>query len=159
MNSTLPPEIKSEDKVPQLKFTIFVAAPLEEEREGRPLYFVPISAGFPSPAEDYVEERLDLHKLLVRNPPATFFLRVSGDSMIGSGIHDGDLLVVDRSKSAENGKIVIAAWQGELAVKRLKIKDKRVFLVPENESFQEFEITESEDMVIWGVVTYVIHKL
>jgi DNA polymerase V len=142
-----------------LNFTVFVPEAREEEEEGLPLFFVPISAGFPSPAEDYVQERLDLHRLLVRNQAATFFLRVKGNSMSGAGINDGDLLVVDRSKAAGSGKIVIAAWEGELTVKRLKVKDKRVFLVPDNPDYPEFDITESEGTVIWGVVTYVIHKL
>ena len=110
-------------------FTIFVPEKREPE-EGAPLFFVPISAGFPSPAEDYVQEQLDLHKLLVRNQAATFFLKVKGDSMSGAGIRDGDLLVVDRSVAPVSGKIVIAAWEGDLVVKRLKIKDKRVWLVP-----------------------------
>jgi DNA polymerase V len=146
------------NKLNTMNFTVFVPEKRQEE-DGVPLFFVPISAGFPSPAEDYIQEQLDLHKLLVRNQAATFFLKVKGDSMSGAGIHEGDLLVVDRSKSAESGKIVIAAWEGELTVKRLKVKDKRVFLVPDNPEYPEFDITESEDTVIWGVVTYVIHKV
>jgi DNA polymerase V len=142
-----------------LYFTIFVPEQVENSREESPLFYVPISAGFPSPAEDYVQEQLDLHKLVVRNPPATFFLKVKGNSMLGAGIHDGDLLVVDRSVRAVSGKIVIAAWEGELTVKRLKIKDKRLFLVPDNPEFPEFDITDNEESVIWGVVTYTLHKL
>ncbi|MDR1165166.1 MAG: translesion error-prone DNA polymerase V autoproteolytic subunit [Deltaproteobacteria bacterium] len=139
--------------------TVYAPAPLAEGRPGAPLYETAISAGFPSPAEDYVQEELDLHKLLVRNPPATFFLRVSGDSMLGAGIHNGDLLVVDRSQDAVSGKIVIAAWEGELTVKRLRVRDKRVFLCPDNPAYPEFDITDSENAVIWGVVTYVVHKV
>jgi DNA polymerase V len=140
-------------------FTIFVPEKEPSKRKGAALYYVPISAGFPSPAEDYVQEQLDLHKLVVRNPPATFFLKVKGNSMVGAGIHDGDLLVVDRSKSPVSGKIVIAAWEGELTVKRLKIKNKRAYLVPDNPDYPEFDITDSEETVIWGVVTYVVHKV
>ncbi|MDR2461574.1 MAG: translesion error-prone DNA polymerase V autoproteolytic subunit [Deltaproteobacteria bacterium] len=146
-------------KLNNLHFTIFIPEDTGSREKGQPLFFVPISAGFPSPAEDYVQEQLDLHKLVVRNPPATFFLKVKGDSMLGAAIHDGDLLVVDRSLSAGSGKVVIAAWEGELTVKRLKIKDKRIYLVPDNPDFPEFDITDNEDTVIWGVVTYVLHKL
>ncbi|MDR2198901.1 MAG: translesion error-prone DNA polymerase V autoproteolytic subunit [Deltaproteobacteria bacterium] len=142
-----------------LKFTVFLPETRAAEEEGAPLFFVPVSAGFPSPAEDYVQEHLDLHKLLVRNPAATFFLKVRGDSMNGAGIRDGDLLVVDRSKAARSGGIVVAAWEGELTVKRLKVKDERVYLTPDNPEYPEFDITESEGAVIWGVVTYVVHKV
>ncbi|MDR1036211.1 MAG: S24 family peptidase [Deltaproteobacteria bacterium] len=143
----------------RFSFTVFVPEEPDPDRQGQPLFFVPISAGFPSPAEDYVQEQLDLHKLVVRNPPATFFLRVKGDSMRGAGINDGDLLVVDRSQSPASGRIVVAAWEGELIVKRLKLKAGRVFLAPDNPNYPEFDITESEDAVVWGVVTYVVHKV
>jgi DNA polymerase V len=147
-----------ESSLAKLKFSVFLPE-AREEGEGVPLFFVPISAGFPSPAEDYVQEQLDLHRLLVRNQAATFFLKVRGDSMSGAGISDGDLLVVDRSRPAETGKVVIAAWEGELTVKRLRVRDGRVFLVPDNPGYPEFDVTDSEGTVIWGVVTYVIHKL
>jgi DNA polymerase V len=132
---------------------------MEENRSvALPLYLNPIEAGFPSPAEDYVEDFLDLHKMVVRNQVSTFFLRVTGNSMIGAGINNGDLLVVDRSIPPTTGKIVIASLEGELTVKRLKISDKRVYLKPENPKYSDLDITEIEDTVIWGVVTYVIHK-
>lgn len=128
-------------------------------REGNPLYLCPVQAGFPSPAEDYVERKLDLHEHLVRNPAATFFLRARGDSMIRAGIHDGDLLIVDRSVTAGQGKIVIAAVEGELTVKRLIRKGGRVLLAPENPDYPAIDITEREYVHIWGVVVYAIHKL
>ncbi|MDR1313459.1 MAG: translesion error-prone DNA polymerase V autoproteolytic subunit [Deltaproteobacteria bacterium] len=143
----------------RLRFTVFVPEEPDPGREGQPLFFVPVSAGFPSPAEDYVQEQLDLHKLVVKNPPATFFLRVKGDSMRGAGIHDGDLLVVDRSRSPSSGRIVVAAWEGELIVKRLKVKAGRVLLAPDNPDYPEFDITDCENASVWGVVTYVVHKL
>jgi DNA polymerase V len=140
--------------------TISLPAPTEAGRPpGAPLFGHAIEAGFPSPAEDYVEDYLDLHKLMVHNPPATFFLRVKGVSMVGAGIGDGDLLVVDRSVAAVNGKIVVAALDGELTVKRLKVKDGRVFLAPENAAYPEVEVTGREDAAIWGVVTYAVRKV
>jgi DNA polymerase V len=144
---------------PGVKVNLFVPEPLNLEREGNPLYLETISAGFPSPAEDYIQDFLDLQRLVVKNPAATFFLKVSGDSMKGAGINDGDLLVVDRSKPASSGRIVIASWGGELTVKRLRLRNDRLLLVPENPDYPEIDVTESEDTVIWGVVTYVVHKL
>ncbi|MDR1776974.1 MAG: translesion error-prone DNA polymerase V autoproteolytic subunit [Desulfovibrio sp.] len=126
---------------------------------GEPLYLSPVTAGFPSPAEDYVDRRLDLHEYLVKNPAATFFLWASGDSMIGADIRDGDLLVVDRSVEPAHGSVVIAAVEGELTVKYLARKDGRILLVPANEEYPELDITEQEDAVVWGVVLYAIHKV
>ena len=127
--------------------------------EGITLYGTPIEAGFPSPVDDHIEESLNLNTYLVRNRAATFFLRASGSSMIDAGIHDGDLLIVDRSIQAGNNRIVIAALEGELTVKRLVRRKNGVFLVPANPSFPEIDITENEYVYIWGVVTYVIHRV
>ncbi|MEI8365357.1 MAG: translesion error-prone DNA polymerase V autoproteolytic subunit [Parachlamydiaceae bacterium] len=124
-----------------------------------PLYQSLVSAGFPSPAEDHVEDQLDLNELLIKHPVATFFLKVSGDSMIKAGIHHGDILIVDRSLEPTNGKVVIASVFGELTVKRLKIEGKRVQLVPENDAYHPIDITGDEELKIWGVVTNVIHGL
>jgi len=135
------------------------AAAQPEGREGAPLYLSPVAAGFPSPAEDYVEQRLDLHRHLVRNEAATFFLHASGQSMTGAGIQDGDLLVVDRSVEAAHGRVVIAALDGELLVKRLVRREGRVWLAADNSGYPDFDITEREHVHIWGVVTYAIHKL
>ena len=140
-----------------LKF-VGKAAPLEE-REGLPLYLSPVQAGFPSPADDYMEGKLDLHKHLVRNESATFFLRASGNSMEGAGIFDGDLLVVDRSIEATHNRIVIAALDGELTVKRLIRQRGKVYLAPENPEYPKFDITNREYVHICGVVTYVVHKV
>jgi len=123
-----------------------------------PIYGHKVAAGFPSPADDYVEGRLDLNEHLIPHKEASFFLRVSGDSMINAGIQSGDLLVVDRSVEPRNGKIVIAAVDGELTVKRLAIKRGKSWLMPENDAFSPIEIREEQDMVIWGVVTSVIHQ-
>ena len=124
-----------------------------------PLYLSPVAAGFPSPAEDYTDCQINLHELLVRNPPATFFVRAAGDSMLGAGIHDGDLLIVDRSAEASSGRVVIAALDGELTIKRLTRRKGRVLLLPENPTYPEIDITEREYVHIWGVVTYVVHQL
>jgi DNA polymerase V len=127
-------------------------------RQTFPLYASRVPAGFPSPADDYVDQRLDLNDLIER-PAATFFVTVTGDSMTGASIHDGDLLVVDRSLEASDGKIVIAAVNGELTVKRLALRDGHVWLVPENPAFPALQLKEGLDCVIWGVVTRVIHSV
>lgn len=123
-----------------------------------PLYGCSVRAGFPSPADDYIERHLDLNRHLIKHPAATFFVTASGDSMNGAGIASGDMLVVDRSIEAIHGKIVIAAIRGELTVKRLFRQAERVMLLPENSQYKPIDITDSEDVVIWGVVTHVIHE-
>ena len=119
----------------------------------------PIRAGFPSPAEDYIERSLDLHDHLVKDKATTFFLRATGDSMQGAGIYEGDLLVVDRGQDASHGRIVIAALDGELTVKRLLRKNGKVLLAPDNPDYPVIDITDREHVHIWGVVTYAIHQL
>ncbi|MDP8226320.1 MAG: translesion error-prone DNA polymerase V autoproteolytic subunit [Candidatus Celaenobacter polaris] len=123
-----------------------------------PMYKSEIKAGFPSPASDYIESTLDLNKFLIKHPSATFFVRVEGDSMIDAGIHSGDILIVDRAVQAEKHKIVIAAVNGELTVKRIWHDEDRLFLQSGNINFSPLEITPDMDFHIWGVVTYVIHK-
>lgn len=120
----------------------------------RPLFASRVPAGFPSPAEDFVEGSLDLNKHLIDHPAATFFLRVSGDSMIGVGIHADDLLIVDRSLKAKNNDIVIAVLHGELTVKRLVQESGKWFLRAENPDYPDFDLPE--DAEIWGVVTNAI---
>jgi DNA polymerase V len=124
-----------------------------------PFYEERISAGFPSPAQNEGEETLDLNELLIKHPAATFFLRVSGNSMIKAGIHNNDILVVDRSLEPLHGKIIIASLNGELTVKRLHRTGARVQLVPENDAYAPIDITEEMDLRIWGVVTSVIHSV
>lgn len=121
-----------------------------------PLYQDRISAGFPSPADDYVESRLDLNEFLVQHPAATFFIRVKGDSMIRAGIDTGDMLIVDRSVNSANGKIVVAVLNGEFTVKRLSIRKGKYFLVPENDGYKEIEIKGEDEFEIWGVVTKIL---
>ena len=142
----------------QYRSPVWPAATVQEDRPGQPLYLSPIPAGWPSPAEDYVETELDLHRLVVRNQASTFFLRATGDSMRDAGILSGDLLVVDRSVEANPGSIVIAALEGELTVKRLVCKKGRTWLAPENPAYSPIDITEHEDVHIWGVVTHALHS-
>ena len=131
----------------------------EEPEYQLPLYGSVVKAGFPSPADDYIETKLDLNSHLIKHPAATFFVRASGESMINAGIQSGDILIVDRSIEASHNKIVIAAIDGELTVKRLSKRNHQVQLVAENPQFKPIDITEEQDLVIWGVVTHVIHQV
>lgn len=123
-----------------------------------PLYLATVPAGFPSPAEDYIDKELDLNEHLVKHPSATFFVRVAGDSMRDAGISPGDILVVDRAVEAQTGHIVIAALDGELTVKRLRKQNGRLFLIPDNPEYAPMEISSEASFQVWGVVTYIIHK-
>jgi DNA polymerase V len=118
-----------------------------------------ISAGFPSPAEDFKQQRLSLDKELVKNKEATFYARVSGQSMIGAGIEDNDLLVIDRSLEPEHNRIAVCFLDGEFTVKRLKVDKDEVWLQPENPNYPIIRITEENDFIIWGIVTNVIKKV
>jgi len=123
------------------------------------LYAATITAGFPSPAEDYIDKRLDLNEHLIKHPSATFFVKVAGHSMINAGIHDGDTLIVDRALEPADKKIVIAVINGEMTVKRLRKLRGRLYLMPENDSFPPIEVAEGSDFQIWGVVSSVIHPV
>ena len=124
-----------------------------------PIYSCTVQAGFPSPADDYMEGKLDLNEHLVKHPAATFFVRAAGYSMIKAGIHPGDILVVDRSIEAKHGKIVIAVVDGQLTVKRLHKSVQETYLMPENEEFEPIRFEEDSEVVIWGVVTNVLHEV
>ena len=115
-------------------------------------------AGFPSPADDYIENTLDLNEYLIDNPIATFMMRVAGDSMIGAGINDKDVLIVDRSKEPLSGKIVVAVLDGELTVKRLEKSGKGYLLVPENSDYQPITVQGEQELIIWGVVTGIVRR-
>jgi DNA polymerase V len=122
-----------------------------------PLAVSRVRAGFPSPAEDYIEDQLDFNELLVRHPAATFCIRVSGDSMTGAGIHSGDILVVDRALEPAQNSIVVAEVDGNLTVKRIQFGYDSVSLVAENPAYQPIVIKQ-ESLMVWGVVTYVLHR-
>ena len=124
-----------------------------------PLFLSRIPAGFPSPADDYLDKKLDLNDHLIKHPAATFFVKVKGDSMIKVGIHSGDILVVDRSLEPQDKKIVVAMLNGDFTVKRVcKMYDK-LYLVSENDNYAPIEIKQEEDFQIWGVVIHVIHSV
>lgn len=152
----MPPERSSEAS---RRLCFMGRVSLDMEQLVLPFYLHHIPAGFPSPADDYIESGLDLNDLLVRNPAATFMVRVSGDSMIGAGIHDGDILVVDRSETAVHGKIVVVALDGEMTVKRLHLKGGRCRLVPENKAFQPIQVGSEQDLQVWGVVVGVVRRV
>lgn len=123
-----------------------------------PLFSHKVAAGFPSPADDYIEGRLSLDEHLITNKDSTFFVRAQGNSMVGAGIFDGDLLVVDKSISPVSGQIVIAIIDGDLTVKRLILRDNKTILKPENLRFKEIELQEGQELQVWGVVTSTIKK-
>ncbi|MDQ1610305.1 MAG: polymerase [Pyrinomonadaceae bacterium] len=118
----------------------------------RPLFLARVPAGFPSPAEDYIEGSLDLNRHIIKHPMATFYIRVSGDSMIDAGIYPGDVLVVDRAAEVDSGDIVIARLDDELCVKRLLMKDGQIWLAPENKAFEPIGIKDGMDFEVWGKV-------
>lgn len=124
-----------------------------------PLAGEAVPAGFPSPAEDYIEKTLDLNEYLAPRPEATFFVRVAGDSMTGASIHHGDILVVDRSVTPAPGNVVIACIDGGFTVKRLQRTATGLELAPENPDYAPTPITPDTDFEIWGVVRHVLHKL
>ena len=123
------------------------------------LFLVPVSAGFPSPADDYLEGKLDLNQHLIKHEAATFFVRVRGDSMIEAGIHSGDLLIVDRALEPTENSVVIAIVDRELTVKRLCKRGGRLVLMPSNGNYEPLHITDGTDFEVWGVVVHVIHTI
>lgn len=118
-----------------------------------------ISAGFPSPADDFKKVRISLDRELIKNKESTFYARVSGNSMINAGLENGDLIVIDRSMIPENNKIAVCYLDGEFTVKRIVKKDKRLYLKPENNNYKTIEIKTDNNLVLWGIVTYVIKSV
>ena len=115
-----------------------------------------VSAGFPSPANDFKELRISLDKVVVKNEAATFYARVVGQSMIDAGIDDGDLIVIDKSLEPKDGKIAVCFIDGEFTVKRLKVRKGVVWLVPENKNYKPLKISDESELIIWGIVTHVL---
>lgn len=140
-----------------MKLEIYRNLPVKEGLY--PLFCTRISAGFPSPADDYIENSIDLNELLIKHPAATFFVRVAGDSMTGAGINSGDTLIVDRSVTAVYGSIIVAVLNGEFTVKRLVRCGNITLLSPENPAYKPIEITAGSEFEVWGVVMHVIHTV
>jgi len=141
------------------KGKLTILKPEKSDKLGQWLIEQGISAGFPSPADDFKEIRISLDNELVKNRDATFYARVSGESMIGAGLDDGDLLVIDRSLFPENGKIAVCLVDGEFTVKRIVQEDGKLYLKAENEKYKPIELKEENELIIWGVVEYVIKKV
>lgn len=118
-----------------------------------------IKAGFPSPAADFDESKISLDNVLVKNREATFYAKASGTSMIGAGIDDGDILVIDRSIEPQNNKVAVCYIDGEFTIKRIKVEKDCVYLMPENAAYQPIKVTEENELIIWGMVTYVIKSI
>ena len=125
----------------------------------RPIVNEDIAAGFPSPAEDFKEVRISLDKELIKNEDATFYARVRGNSMIDANIEDGDLLVIDKSIESRDGRIAICMVDGEFSIKRLKVEKDCVYLMPENKKYKPIKVTKENELIIWGIVTYVIKQV
>ena len=142
-----------------LGMEILSPIPFEKRSSLRlPLFSATVEAGFPSPADDHLERAIDLNEELIRNPEATFFVRVNGESMRDAGIHSRDILVIDRSVTPADKQIVVAMIDGEFTVKRFRRRGDRITLEAENPSFQSIEVGEDQELTIWGAVTFIIHQ-
>ena len=132
--------------------------PIQKKQILTPVFIDSVSAGFPSPATDYMENKLDLNEYLIKRPAATFIVKAKGLSMTDAGILSGDLLIVDRSIVPKNNNIVIASIFGDLTVKKLHKKENSLFLLPANSDYPSIEVKEEMECFVWGVVTYIIHE-
>jgi DNA polymerase V len=139
------------------KITFFL--PDFENSNELPFIAAGIKAGFPSPAADFDESKISLDHVLVKNREATFYAKAAGNSMTGAGIDDGDVLVIDRSLEPQNNKIAVCFIDGEFTIKRILIDKDCVYLMPENKNYQPIKVTDENELVIWGIVTYVIKKV
>ena len=138
---------------------IILFKPETKNQKSFPLASDGVSAGFPSPADDFKELKISIDQEVVKNESATFYARVDGQSMQGAGLDDGDLLVIDRSQEPENGKIAVCFVDGEFTVKRLKVENDCVYLMPENSKYKALKVTSENQLIIWGIVTYVVKKV
>ena len=142
-----------------LNSTLTFFIPDDAHSEGQQFITSGIKAGFPSPAADFEENKISLDGILVKNKETTFYAKASGNSMIGAGIDDGDILVIDRSIEPKNNKVAVCLIDGEFTVKRIKQEEDLLFLMPENSLYKPIKIEEHNDFIIWGIVTYVIKKM
>lgn len=132
----------------------------KKEKRYKPSLFISnVSCGFPSPADDYIDAPLDLNELLITKPAATFFVKAKGDSMIGAGIFDGDILIIDRSKTPRSGNVILAVLDGEFTLKSLHKARGEISLMPQNPKYSSIKINPENEFNVWGVATYCIHKL
>jgi len=145
-------------KVKDIK-NLTIYSPEKSQLKKRPIVNEDIAAGFPSPAEDFKEVRISLDQELVKNEDATFYARVRGNSMIDANIEDGDLLVIDRSLETRDGKIAVCMIDGEFTIKRLKVEKDCVYLMSENKDYKPIKVTEENELIVWGIVTYVVKKV
>lgn len=136
-----------------------IFSPLVLKQQKLPFLSSKISAGFPSPADDYIEEALDLNQLLIKHPVATFFVRASGNALEHIGIHDQDILIIDRSLSPQNGQLIIAAIEGQLAIKRFQKINNKIYLHSENSAVAVTKIQDENEIYLWGVITTIIHNV
>ncbi|NHM02479.1 LexA family protein [Flavobacterium difficile] len=141
----------------QNKLSFFI--PNTESNLEMPYISSGIKAGFPSPAADFDGTRISIDQIVVKNSIATFYAKANGNSMIGAGIDDGDILVIDKSIEPQDGKIAVCFIDGEFTVKRIKVQENSLLLLPENKLFEPIEVTQENDFIIWGIVTYVVKKL
>jgi DNA polymerase V len=141
----------------QHKLSFFV--PDAESNLEMPYISSGIKAGFPSPAADFDGSRISIDQIVVKNSVATFYAKANGNSMTGAGIDDGDILVIDKSIEPQDGKIAVCFIDGEFTVKRIKVQENSLLLLPENKLFEPIEVTQENDFIIWGIVTYVVKKL
>lgn len=141
----------------QNKLSFFI--PNTESNLDMPYISSGIKAGFPSPAADFDGTRVSIDQIVVKNALATFYAKANGNSMTGAGIDDGDILVIDKSIEPQDGKIAVCFIDGEFTVKRIKVQENSLHLLPENKLFEPIEITQENDFIIWGIVTFVVKKL
>ncbi|MGZ3952609.1 MAG: LexA family protein [Flavisolibacter sp.] len=137
----------------------YAANYLRQSEDTPPDSTTPKEPAFSATGDDYAQPSIDLNEQLVRNKPATFFLRVNSDAMIGSGIHQGDVVIVDRSLPSRSGKVIIALLDGEMLIRRLEITGGTKRLIPSTKKLSTIEINDAHSFTVWGVVTYVIHNL
>ena len=149
--------IKAKRTYKSKNLEIFI--PDNEHAIDLPLLDTGLSAGFPSPAEDYIEMKLDLNKELIKNPSSTFLGKVNGNSMMGAGIFDGDILVIDKSLEPKNDAVLVCFIDGEFTIKKVTVIGSDMYLMPENPDFKPIKINRESDFRMWGVVTFSIHKM
>jgi DNA polymerase V len=150
--------MKKVESSSKIRFDFFKAIDIDGDSGKIKYISTPINAGFPSPADDYIEDTIDLPKLLIRNPSSTYVLRVKGQSMIDAGIFDKSIIIVDASLEAANGDIAVCIIDGDFTLKRVSKVGKNLYLLPENNNFKPIEVKEGSNFAIWGILTWVLSQ-